>query len=280
MKRFIVFLMAVLCFGQLLFAQQSAGTKSTSLPDIFITGSNSIHFISPENIQYVDITSHAVAGDLPLKNLLRLKMKPDTIQAFKSAGEYLGIVTIVGESFIAQYNLHFIDNPTFPFLAQINILPEHSRPLDIPGMSLTSKEMQAYAVRMMEAKIGRPKRSAKDFGIQARLNNVFTAGDYVFLDISYFNDTNLSYQIDEQRFKIDDKKITKATNVQSVEVKPVWQLYNIQSFKKHYRNIYVIKKATFPGNKVMNIELTEKQLSGRMLTLKLKYGDILRADSF
>lgn len=280
MKKIATLLMVFLCTGHLLIAQQTTGIKRTALPDIFITGNNSIHFVSPENIQYVDIASHAVAGDLPMKNLLRLKMKPDTILAFKSPGEYLGIVTVVGESFIAQYNLHYIGNPTFPFLTQINILPEHTQPLDIPGMTLTSKEMQAYSMRLIDAKIGRAKRKTKNFGIQARLNNVFTAGDYVFLDISYFNDTNLSYQIDEQRFKIEDKKITKATNVQSVEIRPVWQLYNIQSFKKNYRNIYVLKKATFPGNKVLNIELTEKQLSGRLLTLQLKYRDILQADSF
>jgi conjugative transposon TraN protein len=280
MKKVIAFLLAILCTGQLLLAQQSIGTKRTSLPDIFITSTNSIHFISPENIQYVDISSHAVVGDLPMKNLLRLKMIPDTIQTFKSSGEYLGVVTVVGESFMVQYNLHYIYNPTFPNLTQINILPEHAQPLEVPGTTLTSREMQAYAMRIIDTQKGTPKRKAKDFGIKASLNNVFTAGDFVFLDISYFNDTNLSYQIDEQRFKIEDKKITKATNVQSIEIKPVWQLYNIQSFKKHYRNVYVIKKATFPGNKVLNIELTEKQLSGRMLTLRLKYGDILKADAF
>lgn len=108
---------------------------------------------------------------------------------------------------------------------------------------------------------------------------MYTAGDHIFLDITYYNQSNLPYQIDEQRFKIEDKKITKATNVQSVEIKPVWQLYPSSAFKKQYRNVYVLQKATFPGNKVLNIELTEKQISGRVLTLQMKYKDILNADS-
>lgn len=280
MKKVIALIMAVFCTGHLLFAQHTTGIRRTALPDIFITNNSSIHFISPENIEYVDISSHAVVGDLPLKNLLRLKVIPDSAQSFNNPGDYLGIITVVGESFIAQYNLHYVNNPTFPYLTQINILPEHMQPLDIPDVPLTTKEMYANSIRIMGAPLRPAKRRTKDFGIEARLNNVFTSGNYVFLDISYYNNTNLFYQIDEQRFKIEDKKITKATNAQSIEIKPVWQLYDIQSFKKHYRNIYVLKKATFPGNKVLNIELTEKQLSGRMITLQLKYSDILKADTF
>lgn len=279
MKHFTSFLVAILCTCHLLFAQQNNGVNRTDLPDIFISTGSPLHFISPEPIQYVDISSHAIAGDLPLKNLLRIKYIADTVSN-KLPNGYLGIVTIVGESFIAQYNLHFINNQTFPFLSQINVLPEQMRALDVPGMTLTSKEMYESALRLLNSPKNRPIRKNKDFGIQAQLNNVFTAGDYVFLDITYYNSTNLTYHIDEQRFKIEDKKITKATNVQSVEVKPVWQLYNSTTFKKQYRNIYVLKKLTFPGNKVLNIELTEKQISGRLLMLQLKYRDILRADAF
>ncbi len=280
MKKIIFFLMAILCACHPLFAQQNTGTSRADLPNIFITGSSPLHFISPEPIQYVDIASHAVVGDLPIKNLLRLKVIPDSVPSFQNPGDYLGVVTVVGESFIAQYNLHYINNPTFPYLSQVNILPEHTKPLDVPGMTLTSNEMQVYAMRIMGQSAGRPKRKTSDFGIKVQLNNVYTAGDYIFLDVSYFNSTNLSYQIDEQRFKIEDKKIAKATNVQSTEISPVWQLNHATSFKKRYRNVYVLKKVTFPGSKVLNIELTEKQLSGRLLTLQLKYGDILKADIF
>ncbi|KAA8476842.1 conjugative transposon TraN protein [Arcticibacter tournemirensis] len=279
MKKSFVFLMTILCFAQGLYAQQQAGIYRKDLPDILIGPDISLHFISPEPIQYVDISTHAIAGDLPLKNVLRLKVIPDSAAYVGRSGGGAGIVTIVGESFIAQYNLRYIDNQSFAFPSQVNILPEHTRPLDVPGISLTSKEMQGFAMRILQEPAGKTLRKAKAFGLQARLNHVYTAGDHIFLDITYYNHSNLPYQVDEQRFKIEDKKITKATNVQSVEIKPVWQLYPNTSFKKQYRNIYVLKKVTFPGNKVLNIELTEKQISGRVLTLQLKYGDILEADA-
>lgn len=89
---------------------------------------------------------------------------------------------------------------------------------------------------------------------------------------------NLKYEIDELRFKIEDKKVTKATTVQSYEIKPDLVLFDIPFFKKHYRNIYVFKKFTFPGNKQLHVELSEKQLSGRVINLQIPYKDILEAD--
>jgi hypothetical protein len=103
-------------------------------------------------------------------------------------------------------------------------------------------------------------------------------GDYIFLDIGFQNETNIKYDIDELRFKIDDKKINKATNVQSLEIKPDFTLFDQPFFKKYYRNIFIFKKFSFPGNKVLYIEMSEKQLSGRIISLKISYKDVLDAD--
>lgn len=279
MKKSFFFLLAVLWSVQELYAQMPAQTYRKDLPYVAISRNISLHFISPEPIQYVDISTHAIAGDLPLKNVLRLKIVPDSAAHFKVPASIAGIVTIVGESFIAQYNLVYTDDQTLTVPTQVDILPEHTRPLDVPGMTLTSKQMQDFALRILQEPAGKSLRKAEAFGLRAKLNQVYTAGDYIFLDISYYNKSNLPYQIDEQRFKIEDKKITKATNVQSVEINPVWQLYSNASFKRQYRNIYVLKKATFPGSRVLSIEMTEKQISGRVLTLQMKYKDVLMADS-
>lgn len=41
-----------------------------------------------------------------------------------------------------------------------------------------------------------------------------------------------------------------------------------------------IKKLTFPNDKVLTIEMTEKQISGRNISLNIDYEDVLSADSF
>ncbi|WP_431293349.1 DUF4138 domain-containing protein [Pedobacter sp. P26] len=125
-----------------------------------------------------------------------------------------------------------------------------------------------------------PIRKEEKYGISVSLNQLLTAGDYVFFDLNISNSTNLPFEIDALSFSIDDKKITKATNVQSLTLLPVFQLYDRDRFKKNYRNIYVLKKLTYPENKLLNISLKEKQVSGRNLVLSVPYKDILRADTF
>ncbi|MBB5440650.1 conjugative transposon TraN protein [Pedobacter sp. AK017] len=252
-----------------------------ALPLIHINGKSTVHFISPENISYVDISTHAVAGDLPVKNVLRIRILPDSLNLLKYKPGIIGVLTVVGESFMAQYNLCY--SPFAEAAAirtQVDILPSHTRPLETEGLTMTQKEMKTYALNMLKMAVPKPLRKAGAFGLSARLNQIYTLGDYIFLDVSYYNETNLPYQIDEQRFKIEDKKITKATNVQSVEISPEFQLYPSGIIKQKYRNIYVLKKLTYPGSKVLNISLCEKQISGRTLTLQVKYSDILEADTF
>ena len=86
--------------------------------------------------------------------------------------------------------------------------------------------------------------------------------------------------IDELRFKLADKKQQKATNVQIVELEPVLVLDRSTSFRHGYRNVVVLKKMTFPGDKVLSIELSEKQISGRTIAMTIDYEDVLAADSF
>ncbi|MGF7028550.1 conjugative transposon protein TraN [Sphingobacterium sp. HSC-15S19] len=261
-------------------AQQHAGIYRDQLPDIIIDSNSSLHIISPEPIRYVDVPSHSVIGDLPEENVLRLKWVTDSNDHNSERDSYLGIITVIGESYIAQFQLHRSAGISYSSLpASFNILPEHTRSLEIP-VEITTPQLRSHALSMLALRNAYPVRKTENYGIRAELNNVYTVGDLVLLDITYHNGSNLSFDIDEMRFKIEDRKVTKATNVQSVEIKPVWQLYPHAAFKRTYRNIYALKKITFPASKILSVELSEKQISGRTITLKIKYKDVLKADRF
>lgn len=278
MKHLIfAFFLVLAGFG--LSAQVLTTVQVNDLPSIIITKDVSLHILSPEPIRYVDISTNAIVGDLPVNNVLRLKVLPDSAGHLKDFIGNSPVVTIVGESFIAQYRLIYLPGAKAA-ATQINILPEQTRPLDAATISMTTPDLKVHALSILKSRFSRSIRYSSEYGISVALNHVYTVGDQIFLDITYRNETKLFYEIDELRFKIEDKKINKATNVQSIEIKPLWQLYPLDGFKKTFRNIYVLKKLTFPENKQLNIELTEKQISGRTITLKLKYGDILRADTF
>ncbi|MFF5380911.1 DUF4138 domain-containing protein [Pedobacter suwonensis] len=276
----ILFLAQMFLSALSLYAQVPNSVTLTEIPLIAMSGSVSLHFISPEKISYVDLSSSSLIGDLPEKNVLRIKAVPDSIAALSSSGDG-GLVTIVGETFIAQYRICLLSpSRSQQISSMVDIIPSQMRPLDISGIGLSQNEMKSNALSLLKRRGGSPVRKASGFGISMVVNQVFTLSDCILLDLSFSNSTNLIFEVDELRFKIEDRKINKSTNVQSVEIKPVFQLYPFERFTKSYRNIYVIKKATFPGDKVFNIELSEKQISGRNLRLSLRYFDILRADSF
>ncbi len=261
-------------------AQQTDAVNLSQVPTVGISGSVSLHFISPEKISYVDLSSAAMIGDLPEKNILRVKAVPDSISSLLS-GNDAGLVTIVGESFIAQYKLVFLKaSDSGQISTQVNILPSAIRPLDISGISLTQNDFRMNALRLLNEPNKKPISMQSMFGISITVNQIRALGDFVLLDLGFSNETNLPFDVDELRFKIEDRKINKSTNVQSVEVSPVYKLYPFERFKKSYRNIYVLKKATFPGDKIFNIELSEKQISGRNLRVALRYSDMLEADTF
>ena len=247
----------------------SLARAQDKLPEVHLPAKGDLHFISPEPIQYVDISDKNIEGDLPLPNVLRLRFKKDTCLSD-------AIVTIAGEKFIAQYHLW---PGTTGESQKIEIQPADMHPLDISGIGFSRPQLKGIALSLFCKGTGKAIEKTKAFGLKASLFHLYTAGDYLFIDLGYRNKTNLNYDINEFRFKVDDKKVNKASNVQSVELKPEFILFNNPLFQKTYRNIIVLKKLSFPGNKLLHIELSEKQLSGRVITLNITYQDVLNADT-
>lgn len=247
-----------------------AAVAQDSLQRVVLPREMTIHFISPQPIQYVDISNKAIIGDLALPNVLRIRLK-DSSASFTDA-----LLTITGETFMAQYHLIPGLSASAPTIA---ITPSHTRPLDVSGIGLSTDQLRRLALSVISYKPGKKVEKVSAFGITGQLNHVYTIDDYIFLDVSYRNRSRLQYDIEAFRFKLDDRKVTKASNVQSLEVKPLFILDGRPGFYKGYRNVFVFKKMSFPGNKVLRIELSEKQISGRVLTLQVAYKDILSADN-
>ena len=163
----------------------------------------------------------------------------------------------------------------------ILLAPLVFRKIKIPGiigLILAGVIIGPHGLNLIAKNPDKRIEKVKAFGVMATVNHIYSLGDYIFLDLSYRNKTLLKYDIEDFRFRLDDKKVTKASNVQSIELKPEFTLFQVPSFERHYRNIFVFKKLTFPGNKVFHIELTEKQYSGRVITLGVSYSDMLGAD--
>ncbi|EIY36665.1 conjugative transposon TraN protein [Bacteroides cellulosilyticus CL02T12C19] len=228
-----------------------------------------------EPIRFVDISTDKIAGDQPINNTIRLKPK----EGAHEDGEVLAIVTIVTERYRSQYALLYTtrlqEAVTDKVVQRMEQTAYHN-----PAVSLSTEDMYRIARNIWSSPAKWRDVKTKRHRMEMRLNNIYAVGDYFFIDYSIENKTNIRFDIDEIRLKLADKKISKATNNQVIELTPEMQLEQTKSFKYGYRNILVVKKLTFPNDKILTIEMSEKQISGRTISLNIDYEDVLCADSF
>lgn len=228
-----------------------------------------------EPIRFVDISTHKVVGDQPINNTIRLKPK----ETGHEDGEVLAIVTIVTERYRAQYALVYTTRMQ-EAVTDKEIEFREMNAYNNPAVSMSLSEMTRYARRVWNSPAKYRNVTSRGHRVTMRLNNIYAVGDYFFIDFSIENRTNIRFDIDEIRVKLVDKKVTKVTNTQIIELPPALVLERARSFRHGYRNVIVVKKMTFPNDKVLAIEITEKQISGRNIRLDIDYEDVLSADSF
>ena len=231
--------------------------------------------VASEPVRLVDISTDKVAGDKPIDNIIRLK----PVEGEYKDGDVMAIVTVVTERYRVQYALIYTTRPE-EAVSDKEIEFSERTAFNNPAVSMSTDDMVRYARRIWNSPAKYRNVRTRHHKMSMRLNNIYTVGEYFFIDFSLDNYSNLRFDIDELRVKLQDKKQSKATNIQSIELEPALILDKSKHFKHGYRNVIVLKKMTFPDDKVVTIELSEEQISGRTISMSLDYEDVLAADSF
>ena len=176
------------------------------------------------------ITASEPAGDQPLDNIIRLKPK----EAGHEDGEVLAIVTIVTERYRTQYALLYTTRMK-EAVTDKEILPAEREAYNNPAVTMSTAEMTGLARRIWNSPAKIRNVASKAHRMTMRLNNIYAVGDYFFIDFSIENKTHIRFDIDEIRVKLADKKVSKATNSQVIELQPALVLEQGKSFKRGYR---------------------------------------------
>ena len=254
---------------------------ATAKEKIIVNSEVTTHIVMPENIKMVDLSTTKIIGNQCADNIVRIKpfIEADSVPTSYREGELMGTLTLIGERHLAQYDVVYTASPSRA--ASIHRVPYAGLDSYInPEVSMPQSEMARYAWAVYGSGRKYNQVVSKANGMKAIVNNIYSIGDYFFIDYSLQNSTKIAYDIAEVRVKLTDKKEVKATNSQTVELSPVYSLNLARKFKKNYRNVLVLDKLTFPDEKVLRIEISENQISGRVITLTVEYDDILNADGF
>lgn len=246
---------------------------------VTIPANATVHFVSPEPIQYVDISSPDIQGDLPEKNIFRLRPDGDKIHP----GDNFTIA-IVTQVYISVYKL-IVANPlnndsTLKNEAYvISINPNDAVQVNQSDV-LNNQQCFDLAIKAIQKKQNIFNIGTKAYGMKMYVTNIYSIGDYIMIRLEAKNKTRLPFDIDQIRFKIMDKHQIKATISQDIELKPVYSLYRSEGgiITNKFSDFFIFKKFTFPAQKLLQIEMTEKQYSGRHLSLKVEYNQILKSE--
>ena len=236
----------------------STATKAQQLiprGDLYVNESITTFVVSGENIKMMDISTKdtVVVGNQPGDNIVRIRA--------------------------VKYNLVYTadkDNATTEYRIRQDEIYNYLN----PAVDMDLKTMYKYCWMIWDSRKKYYDVSGYNAKMKIRLNNLYTVGNYFFFDVTVENRSKIQFDIEEIRIKLCDKKQSKSTSSQEIELKPVLEMKPIRRFKKTYRNIFVLEKLTFPDEKVLSFTMSEKPISGRTVTLRIDYADVLNADGF
>jgi len=233
------------------------------------------HFISKEPISYMDISTENLEGDLPEKNLARIKPLKEKM---KEGDQF--IVSIVTPVAVNVFKLRCV-NEKFTGSAAHVIKIHEMDGVPIQNEEYFKKEdFLSFATEALEMKRRIFNLSTTAYDLTLNVSNIFSVHGHVLLKVQLKNHSKIPFDIDEVRFKIKDRKILNTTVSQDLEIKPVYVLKedNNSSVPVSRENVYAFKKFTYPQDKVFSVEFTEKQISGRKISIDIGYNQILQAD--
>lgn len=109
-----------------------------------------------------------------------------------------------------------------------------------------------------------------------RITGIYVKGDVLYYQLSLRNESPLDYSIDGLRFSIRDKKQSKRTAIQEIELHPLLLAGNASQVKAHDVTTIVValEKHVLPDRKMLVVDVAEKG-EGRSLSLQISNKYIL-----
>jgi conjugative transposon TraN protein len=188
----------------------------------------------------------------------------------------LSVITSEGKlySFILRYG----NNPS---LLNISFTKDNAfkGPVALLQWENNEAQLQLTAERIANKKRMPYRLGDHKFGMNLQLNGIYTKKDVVFCQLQIENQSNISYDIDMLCFYIKDKKESRRTASQEVELQPLYICNDITAIKSQSKRAFVFAfpKFTIPDKKYLSIQLME-QNRGRHLQLRVHNRRIVKAE--
>ncbi|MBF4485814.1 conjugative transposon protein TraN [Flavobacterium sp. CSZ] len=141
------------------------------------------------------------------------------------------------------------------------------------------KKIEQYASLALSKKKKLEGLKRSRFEMKLNVTGIFIHQDILYLRLLLGNNSKINYEIDQLRFFIRDRKKSKRTASQEIEVIPLYSTSasSVIPDKSEVNIVYAVSKFTIPEKKYLTIQLIEKN-GGRHIEIDVKNNDLINLD--
>jgi conjugative transposon TraN protein len=266
MKQFVM-LIFVSCISLVALSQQQVMLR------IGITTDRTTSLLFPAAIRHVDLGTQDVLAEQvsEAENLLLVK-------AGQADFKETNLTVVTADGRLYSFKVVYDPNPSMLVHRLNAAAASNSADIAFEGELMKPQDLEAYCKGILDN--NRSMRGIVDasWDVIARVYGIYIKDNVIFYQLLLDNQSTIDYDIDFIRFYIRDKKKSKRTANQEIELKPLFTAGNIKSVEgmRQQTVSFALEKFTLPDAKYLAIEIMEKN-GGRHLKLKISNRKIVRA---
>lgn len=273
MQKVIAFLFAAALASTVSFTSQAQAVIQPGIIESYpleITNQKTTNLVFPHTIVGVDKGSREILAQKAkgAGNILQVKSSGDNFQE-------TNLTVITGDGKLYSFLLNFS-----PYPEALNLVFHANGPASVQLSSPNKNEglIEAAAAAVAEQKKTLRKKKDKKFGITFQLCGLYIQNDVLYYQLRLTNDTHVSYDIGQLRFFIRDKRRSRRTANQELEMQPLYVNGNTQKIEANSESVlvYAMPKHTIPDKKYLAMQLMENN-GGRHLDLKVNNRTLVKA---
>ena len=260
--------MFILFTGSISLAQdQKIEASRISISDIKTT-----NLIFPYAIKSVDRGSKDVlvqkAHDV--ENVLQVKA---AIGGFPETN--LTVMTSDGKFY--SYLLNYNSQPSYLNL-KVALSGTPNESVIIFNPEGTTEKVQQAAQTVINKRQFINSTGSQNFKIHLNLKGIYIQDDMLYFQIGLKNNSWIDYPIRQLRLFVRDKKKSKRTTSQEIELNPIYTLGNTKEItnRSEHTVVYAVKSFTIPPSKKLLFQMQESN-GGRHLDLNITNKQIVKA---
>lgn len=232
---------------------------------IEVAFAKTLHILFPAPVTYIDIGSaEIIAGKAAgAGNVVRVKA---AVRDFE--GE-TNLTVITEDGGYYSFDARYAENPQVA-THEIGVTAAASPVVQSPPaegrvlLEATGRERPSVVKKTLND-IYRLNRTEmrlrqKHYGIETEVQGIYIRNDVIYIHLSLYNNSNISFEVEDLHFRIEDRKVAKRTAQQQTPLELLRVCNDLRIVRAHQRQrtVFALPKFTMPDDKRLVLEIVER----------------------